>query len=210
MTEQSLDFDYMFKFVIIGDSSVGKSCILSRINGNTFKDNHEVTLGVDIATKILKVQGKIIKARIWDTAGQENFRSITRSYYRGAIGIMLVFDMKNRESFENIKSWQQEINQYANEKIKIILIANKSDLMNKREVTTEEGQQLAKKIGSQYIETSALNGKNIEETLQLLSQSILKLISENQIDLTNKNCGVLLPNKTETPNEAITQDKCQC
>ncbi|CAD8046639.1 unnamed protein product [Paramecium primaurelia] len=115
-----------------------------------------------------------------------------------SIRITLVFYMKNSYSFENIKSWQLEINQYAKEKIILILIANKSDLMQK-----------SKQIESQYIETSALNGKKIEESLQLLSQSILKLIQENQIDLTNKNCGVLLRNKAETLIQIIIQDICK-
>ncbi|KAM3138701.1 hypothetical protein pb186bvf_009265 [Paramecium bursaria] len=197
MLDENIDF--VFKFVIIGDSNVGKSSILNRLLEDQFKTNHETTLGVDLGIKILKVDNSNVKIRIWDTAGQEQFQSITCSYYRGAIGILLVYDIGCRKSFESIQRWHQMVIQYANPKISIALIANKADLEDKQ-VEQFEAQQLAQQLNAVYIETSALSGQNIEFVFTKLCKQIIQLVNNKEIDLTNKNNGV----------QVITRQKTSC
>ena len=173
------NFDYLFKYICIGDVSVGKSCIIKRYTQDTFLDNYDSTIGVEFAQKILNVkdQGnntKVVKTQIWDTAGQENFKSITRNYYKGSIGALLVFDITNRKSFENIQSWINEITQIANNQIQLILVGNKFDLsLVKREITEQEAQDYARKLSINYIECSAKTNFNIQEIFNVLTQQII-------------------------------------
>ena len=121
-------YSYLFKYIVIGDTSVGKSCLLLQFLEKKFKFDHDTTIGVEFGSKIITVKDKHIKLQIWDTAGQETFKSITRSYYRGSIGVILVYDITNRDSFNNISKWLDETKSYANDKITVMLVANKTDL----------------------------------------------------------------------------------
>jgi small GTP-binding protein len=162
----------LFKLLLIGDSGVGKSSLLLRFSDNTFSGSFIATIGVDFKTKTLDVDGNAIKLQIWDTAGQERFRTITSSYYRGAHGVIVVFDVTNPESFANVRKWLLEINRYASETAQKLLVGNKSDLVNERKVSTEEARELADELGIQYFETSAKASSKVEASFDKLTRMI--------------------------------------
>lgn len=120
---------YLFKYIIIGDTSVGKSCLLLKFMDGTFRQKHEITIGVEFGSKILNVAGKNVKLQVWDTAGQESFKSITRGYYRSAAAALLVYDVTNEKSFRNVERWLEDIKQFSSSNIEVILVANKADLV---------------------------------------------------------------------------------
>lgn len=168
------DFDLLFKVLLIGDSGTGKSCILIRFAENIFSDNYISTIGVDFKIKTIEIDGKTVKMQVWDTAGQERFRTITASYYRGSNGIILVYDVTDRESFEHINYWMKEIDRLATPDVCRLLVGNKIDLEDKRAVTTEEGKALADQYGVVFIETSAKDNNNIESTFQKMAEAMQK------------------------------------
>ncbi|KAI0927851.1 GTP-binding protein of the rab, variant 2 [Taiwanofungus camphoratus] len=127
-------YDYLFKLLLIGDSGVGKSCLLLRFAEDAFTDSYLSTIGVDFKIRTIELEGKTVKLQIWDTAGQERFRTIAAAYYRGAHGIVVVYDVTDNESFENVKGWLHEIERYASETVKKLLIGNKSDLVERKVV----------------------------------------------------------------------------
>ncbi|KAJ4961772.1 hypothetical protein NE237_021682 [Protea cynaroides] len=163
--------DYLFKAILIGDSAVGKSNLLSRFSRDQFRLDSKPTIGVEFAYRNIKIGDKIIKVQIWDTAGQERFRAITSSYYRGARGALLVYDITRRRTFDNLAKWLKEIKELGGSDIVILLIGNKTDLVQAREVTEEEGHRLAEKEGLCFMETSALENLNVEGAfLQLITR----------------------------------------
>jgi Ras-related protein Rab-1A len=166
------EYDYLFKILIIGDSGVGKSCILLRFAEDTFTESYISTIGVDFKIRSIEHEGKFIKLQIWDTAGQERFRTITTSYYRGAHGIIIVFDVTDPDSFTNVQQWLDEINRYSCESVCKILVGNKSDLTNRRIVSTFSGQEYAESLGMEYIETSAKNADNIDKVFYTMANKI--------------------------------------
>ena len=181
------DYDMIFKLVLLGDSGVGKSNILSRYITNEFDKNSRATVGVEFASKEFKIENdnKIIKVQIWDTAGQERFRSVTKSFYQGAKGYLFVYDITKKKSFDNINNWVLNMQNWADETtISKILIGNKSDLESERQVNTEEGIEKAKTLDMAFIETSALNGKNIDEAFIRLINDVYR---NNRIESKNKN-----------------------
>ncbi|PON49800.1 Small GTP-binding domain containing protein [Trema orientale] len=158
------DCDYLFKAVLIGDSAVGKSNLLSRFSKNEFRLDSKPTIGVEFAYRNIKIGDKLIKAQIWDTAGQERFRAITSSYYRGALGALLVYDITRQKTFENVKKWLKELREFGNTDMVVVLVGNKLDLgKSSREVNEEEGRSLAETEGLCFMETSALENLNVEE-----------------------------------------------
>ncbi|PAN16778.1 hypothetical protein PAHAL_3G085800 [Panicum hallii] len=175
------EYDYLFKVVLIGDSGVGKSNLLSRFTRNEFCLESKSTIGVEFATRTLHVEGKIIKAQIWDTAGQERYRAITSAYYRGALGAVLVYDVSKPTTFENISRWLKELRDHADSNIRIMLVGNKTDLRHLRAVTTEDAQNFAEAEGLSYIETSALEATNVEEAFQLILGDIYRAISKKPV-----------------------------
>ncbi|KVI06998.1 ras-related protein Rab2BV-like [Cynara cardunculus var. scolymus] len=175
------EYDYLFKIVLIGDSGVGKSNILSRFTRNEFCLESKSTIGVEFATRTLQVEGKTVKAQIWDTAGQERYRAITSAYYRGAVGALLVYDITKRQSFENVLRWLRELRDHADSNIVIMLAGNKSDLNHLRAVPESDGHVLAEKEGLAFLETSALEAHNVEKAFQTILLDIYQIISRKAL-----------------------------
>ena len=156
-------YDYLFKVVMIGDSGVGKSNLLMRYTKNEFNIESKTTIGVEFATKSIKTPDrKVIKAQIWDTAGQERYRAITNAYYRGAVGALLVYDVTSQQSFHNVEKWLKELKQFADSNIVILLVGNKTDLKDQREVKREDAATYADQHRLAFIETSALDATNVD------------------------------------------------
>ena len=179
MSFENIDYDYLFKLLIIGDSGAGKSAILKRFTDHVFNDSFISTIGVDFSIRTINLDGKTIKLQIWDTAGQERFRTITASYYRGAHGIMIVFDLTNKDSFNNIKIWLSECSKYAPENVPLILVGNKADLVTKREVYEDDINNFIDQYNAdnhehpiKYIETSAKTAINIEKAFVEISKDV--------------------------------------
>jgi len=164
--------DFLFKIMIIGDSTVGKSCIMTRFAKDTYRDNFIMTIGVDFQIRVVNLLDEIIKIQIWDTAGQERFRTITESYYRGAHGILVVYDTTDMRSFDSIQRWLQDIKKYASEDVQIILIGNKCDLIENRQISYDQGKEFANNIHINFFETSAKNSINIEEAFMTMIKQI--------------------------------------
>eukprot|EP00124_Ichthyophonus_hoferi_P002778 Ihof_evm5s205 gene=Ihof_evmTU5s205 len=156
-------YDYLFKIVLIGDSGVGKSNLLSRFTRNQFSLETKSTIGVEFATRSIQIEGKTIKAQIWDTAGQERYRAITSAYYRGAVGALLVYDIAKHKTYENVQRWLTELRNHADSDIVIMLVGNKSDLKHLRSVPEEDARTYAEQEGLRFIETSALEATNVED-----------------------------------------------
>ncbi|GAA0160235.1 small GTPase [Lithospermum erythrorhizon] len=175
------EYDYLFKVVLIGDSGVGKSNILSRFTRNEFSLESKSTIGVEFATKTLQVEGKTVKAQIWDTAGQERYRAITSAYYRGAVGALLVYDITKRPTFENVERWLSELRNHADSNIVIMLAGNKADLNHLRGVRDHEAKSLAEKEGLSFLETSALEALNVEKAFQTILKDIYTIVSRKAL-----------------------------
>ncbi|KAL9332565.1 hypothetical protein ACSQ67_002175 [Phaseolus vulgaris] len=175
------EYDYLFKIVLIGDSGVGKSNILSRFTRNEFCLESKSTIGVEFATRTLQVEGKTVKAQIWDTAGQERYRAITSAYYRGAVGALLVYDITKRQTFENVQRWLRELRDHADSNIVIMMAGNKSDLNHLRAVSTEDAESLAEREGLSFLETSALEAFNVEKAFQTILFDIYQIISKKAL-----------------------------
>ena len=172
MSEGKNKKEILYKILLLGDWSVGKTCFLMRYTENTFNDIHLSTIGVDFKLKIIKLDnGEEIKIQIWDTAGQDRYRTITKSYIRGAHGIILIYDVTSRKSFEGIQSWVKQIKDQVSSKVCVALVANKID-KEKREVSPEEGIKLGKEIDYPFYESSAKEGKNINECFDNLIKQI--------------------------------------
>ena len=185
------NYDLILKLVIIGDSGVGKTNILSRYNNNEFSLITQPTVGVEFGNKIIKKENKSIKLQIWDTAGQERYKAITNAFYKGSKGAFVVYDITRKESFINIDKWIGELKTNGSDDILIVLVGNKTDLEDKREVLTEEVEKKAKQYGIAFCETSALNGQNIEHAFDILIEQILKDVDkikekENKNNKNNK------------------------
>mmetsp|Transcript_4519 Transcript_4519/g.9767 ORF Transcript_4519/g.9767 Transcript_4519/m.9767 type:complete len:221 (-) Transcript_4519:227-889(-) len=175
------DYDYLFKVVLIGDSGVGKSNLLSRFTRNEFNLESKSTIGVEFATKSIETDSKIIKAQIWDTAGQERYRAITSAYYRGAVGALLVYDISKRLSYENVGRWLKELRDHADQNIVIMLVGNKKDLRHMRQVQTDEAKAFCEQHKLFFIETSALSDSNVTKAFETILKEIYRLISQKSV-----------------------------
>ena len=167
-------YDLLFKLILIGDSCVGKSNILLKYLKNEFDPNSRATVGVEFGTKNILINNKKIKIQIWDTAGEERYRSITSAYYKGAKGALIVYDITKKSSFNNIDKWISDLKLNGDKNICIIILGNKSDLSDKREVTKEEGIKKSEMFKTAFLETSALNGDNIGKAFEELIQQIIQ------------------------------------
>ena len=171
----------LYKILLLGDSTVGKTCFLLRYTDDTFLDLHMATIGLDYRLKTMVLDNrKIVKVQLWDTAGQDKFRAITRNYYKGAKGIILIYDVTNAKSYENIKKWINEIKEEISEKVIIILIGNKIDNENERKISKEQGEKLANDYDVPFFEASAKSGQGVNESVFYLVQKILEADPEAQ------------------------------
>jgi Ras-related protein Rab-1A len=171
------EYDYLFKLLLIGDSGVGKSCLLLRFADHTYTGSYISTIGVDFKIRTIELEGKTIKLQIWDTAGQERFRTITSSYYRGAHGIIVVYDVTDQESFNNVKQWLNEIERYASPQVQKLLVGNKCDLVNKKAVTYEVAKAFAEKLEIPFLETSAKAATNVEKAFLTMAAEIKNTVA---------------------------------
>ncbi|CAG7879804.1 unnamed protein product [Brassica rapa] len=173
------DYDYLIKLLLIGDSGVGKSCLLLRFSDGSFTTSFITTIGIDFKIRTIELDGKRIKLQIWDTAGQERFRTITTAYYRGAMGILLVYDVTDESSFNNIRNWIRNIEQHASDNVNKILVGNKADMdESKRAVPTSKGQALADEYGIKFFETSAKTNLNVEEVFFSIAKDIKQRLTD--------------------------------
>jgi small GTP-binding protein len=182
MATPTRKFDHTVKTIVVGDSGIGKTSILLRFTRKLFEDTVPSTLGVEFMSKILEWKGRRVELQLWDTAGQELFRSVTRGYYRGSIGAFLVYDITNHSSFEHVREWMEEVKSAAKPEVVFVLIGNKCDLTSRREVTLEEGEAFATELGVSFFEVSAKDGKNIEEALQSVLDPVMGLIDAGKYD----------------------------
>jgi len=180
----SIDYAWMFKYILIGDSGVGKSALLLSFTDKRFQPSQGPTIGVDFGVRNVSIEGQPIKLSIWDTAGQEEFRSIAKSYYRGAAGALLVYDITRRETFNHLTTWLDDLKTAASQHTIIMLIGNKSDLEG-RQVSTQEGEEFAREHGLYFIETSAKKMQNVDEAFLDTARHIFKLIQDGSIDGTD-------------------------
>ncbi|CAA7408645.1 unnamed protein product [Spirodela intermedia] len=177
------DYDYLFKVVLIGDSGVGKSNLLSRFTRNEFSLETKSTIGVEFATRSVNVDGKIIKAQIWDTAGQERYRAITSAYYRGAVGALVVYDVSRHVTFENVERWLRELRDHTESNIVVMLVGNKSDLRHLRAVSVEEAKSFAERERTFFMETSALEALNVEASFTEVLSQVYRVVSKKTLDV---------------------------
>ena len=185
--------EFLYKILLLGDSSVGKTCFLMRYTDNTFQEIHMSTIGLDYKLKNVQLDdGKMVKIQIWDTAGQDRFRSITKNYYKGAHGIILIYDITNQKTFENVKNWINQIKEEVSNKVTIILVGNKIDDEDHRVVSTEQGEKMAKDFGLMFFECSAKSGVNIDSTFNELVKKTVENYSKVKMEgekLKNKKGG---------------------
>ena len=190
MTMKEVNFNYLYKYIVIGDSFVGKSCIVAKYIHGGFDEEFKTTIGIEFGSKDLTINGKVYRIQIWDTAGQETFRSITRAYYKNSVCSFIVYDVTNRQSFLNVQDWFNECKKQTPKTAMMVLVGNKIDLNNKREVSYEEGENFAKNNSMLFYETSAKNGDNIENMFYESAEIIANKINEGYYDLDRENCGI--------------------
>ena len=195
---ENANVDFPFKILLLGDSSVGKVCFLKKYTDDTFQDAYLSTISFDFKFKSITLNnGKEVRVQLWDTAGQERFRSITKSYYKGAHGIILMYDVTNRKTYDNIKKWLNQIRDETGNRISIILVANKIDCEELRQVTKEEGESLAKSCNLSIFEASAKDSINVKESFQFLAEKINENIST-----------IITQNATQLNNKKISKKSC--
>eukprot|EP00931_Biecheleriopsis_adriatica_P054606 TRINITY_DN32148_c0_g1_i1.p1 TRINITY_DN32148_c0_g1~~TRINITY_DN32148_c0_g1_i1.p1 ORF type:complete len:215 (+),score=36.42 TRINITY_DN32148_c0_g1_i1:32-646(+) len=185
-----MSYAYIFKLIVIGDQSVGKTCILLQFTEKQFRLDHAPTIGVEFAARNVTLDDQTIKLHIWDTAGLENFKALTRSYYRGATGAVLVYDITSRPTFQHVAGWLEQARQNANPGLVVMLVGNKQDLQNRRQVTYEEGAAFARAHGIGFMETSACTGVNVEEAFVRTAQGIHNNLKNGVYNLEDESSGI--------------------
>ncbi|XP_052262531.1 ras-related protein Rab-37-like isoform X2 [Dreissena polymorpha] len=193
------DVDNTYKVMLIGDSGVGKTCLLVRFKDGAFLSGSFIsTVGIDFRNKVVEVDGTKVKLQIWDTAGQERFRSVTHAYYRDANALLLLYDVTNRSSFDNIRAWLTEINEYAQEDVVIMLLGNKADMAGERIIRAEDGEKLAKDHGVAFMETSAKTGMNVELAFMAIARDLKMKKTRQPMDPTF-NVAAYVDSQKKTP-----------
>ena len=190
MSTPEINYDYLLKYIIIGDAAVGKSNLLLRFAQDDFKTEYQLTIGVEFGAKNIEINNKKFRLQIWDTAGQENYRSITRAYYKNSVCAILVYDISNRESFDHISNWVEDCTAQSPKTVFMVLVGNKSDLNEYRQVTFEEGKEMAKKNNMIFFETSAKTGENVEKIFVDSAKEINNKINEGYYDLESDVSGI--------------------
>ena len=187
MSGSDQDYEFIFKVLLLGNSNVGKSSLFLRFVDDVWNDTFVPTIGVDFKIKTLEIDSKKVKMQIWDTAGQERFKNIISSYYRGAHGILLLYDVTDKESFKNLSNWLIEIEKNASKNILRILIGNKCDLEDKRVITHAQGKEFADTYGLKFIETSAKKNLNVSEAFETLGRELMNAGAEKKIEKQKEN-----------------------
>merc|ERR1711981_739760 len=175
------EYDFLFKLLLIGDSGVGKSCLLLRFADDTYTETYISTIGVDFKIRTVEIDGKVIKLQIWDTAGQERFRTITSSYYRGAHGIIVVYDVTDEETYTAVERWMTEIDRFAGPEVNKMIVGNKCDMVTKKKVEFAKAKEYADGLGIPFFETSAKDNQNVEQAFLDLTRDIKKNMSSKTI-----------------------------
>ncbi len=201
-------YDHMFRYIIVGDMAVGKSCILLQFTDHKFRHQHELTIGVEFGGKNIQVKDKTIKIQIWDTAGQEAFQAITRTYYKGAIGALLVYDITRKETFDHIIKWYNEVKLNGSKDICCILIGNKKDLEDQRQVKYEDGKRLAEEHNLLFLETSAKTAENVQECFTVSAERILDQIAKSGVDPTAPPKNVRISIEEDDEEKEVAKKKC--
>uniref|UniRef100_A0A8D0RGH3 Ras-related protein Rab-19 n=2 Tax=Sus scrofa TaxID=9823 RepID=A0A8D0RGH3_PIG len=202
------NFDYLFKVILVGDSNVGKTCVVQHFKSGVYTEAQQNTIGVDFTVRALEIDGKKVKMQVWDTAGQERFRTITQSYYRSAHAAIIAYDLTRRSTFESVPHWIHEIEKYGAANLVIMLIGNKCDLWEKRHVLFEDACTLAEKYGLlAVLETSAKESKNIDEVFVLMAR---ELIARNSLPLYAEGALSSLPLDSSPVLTVSPREKTQC
>lgn len=191
------NYDSMMKILLVGDSGVGKSCLLVRFVEDRFNPSFITTIGIDFKIKTVDLNGKKVKLQLWDTAGQERFRTITTAYYRGAMGIIMVYDVTDERTFNNIKQWYKTVTEHSNEDAQILLVGNKSD-MDTRVISYEQGESLASELNIPFMESSAKDDSNVKEVFFSLAKSIQKKLGSNAMQTDSNNGGINIKSNNHT------------
>uniref|UniRef100_A0A2N9IHZ7 Uncharacterized protein n=1 Tax=Fagus sylvatica TaxID=28930 RepID=A0A2N9IHZ7_FAGSY len=222
------DYDYLIKLLLIGDSGVGKSCLLLRFSDGSFTTSFITTIGIDFKIRTIELDGKRVKLQIWDTAGQERFRTITTAYYRGAMGILLVYDVTDESSFNSnfssclglniwtlhsncqyIRNWIRNIEQHASDNVNKILVGNKADMdESKRAVPTSKGQALADEYGIKFFETSAKTNLNVEEVFFSIGRDIKRRLADTDSKVEPQTLKINKPDQTDSDGQAAQKSSC--
>jgi Ras-related protein Rab-8A len=203
------DYDYLVKLLLIGDSGVGKSCLLLRFSDDSFTTSFITTIGIDFKIRTIELDGKRIKLQIWDTAGQERFRTITTAYYRGAMGILLVYDVTDESSFNNIRNWMRNIEQHAADNVNKILVGNKADMdESKRAVPTAKGQALADEYGVNFFETSAKTNLNVENVFFTIAREIKQRLAETDSKAEPQTIKISKPDPANSSSSTPATSTC--
>ena len=200
------NYEMMFKVVLVGDSFVGKTNIMSKYLKNEFHDDSKATVGVEFGSKQFIIEGHTIKAQIWDTAGQERYKAITSAYYKGAKGAFIVYDITRKNSFESVEKWVSDVTAVADKKITVVLIGNKCDLEDQRQVTKEQGEEKSSKLEIAFLETSAFSGENLEKAFEMMMNEIYKkcheeMLAEGDVDIIDDGQDINLNKNNANNNE---------
>ncbi|XP_047430652.1 ras-related protein Rab-19-like [Mugil cephalus] len=216
--EHDDSFDFLFKIILIGDSNVGKTCVVQNFKSGVFSEKQQNTIGVDFTVRTVDIEGKKVKIQVWDTAGQERFRTITQSYYRSAHGALITYDITRRSTFESVKHWIHEVEQYGAANVVLVLIGNKCDLEEDRHVRFEEACNLAKERGIlAALETSAKESQNVEEAFIMMARELLTrnglIVQQGEADSSNAPRTLLRTNSRPVSGSATaytTPEKKTC
>ncbi|OII71007.1 RAS family protein SEC4 [Cryptosporidium andersoni] len=205
-------YDYLIKLLLLGDSAVGKSSLLLRFCENKFENSFVLTIGVDFKSKIIELNGKKLKLQVWDTAGQERFRTITPAYFRSAMGVILVYDITNIETFNNLSYWMKNLEEYANINVQKILVGNKCDLNSQRQVSEQRGKELAQEYKIPFFETSAKLDSSVTEAFSCIAEEIKqKFFSDmNELNISVENNNLDISQYQNNTTDIIRQKSLRC
>ena len=197
-------YEFMFKIVLVGDSSVGKTNIMGKYLKNEFHEDSKSTVGVEFGSKEFVIENHTVRVQIWDTAGQERYKAITSAYYKGAKGAFVVYDITRKGTFESVDKWVSDLKATADKKITLLLIGNKCDLEDQRQISKDQAEQKAKSFDIAYLETSALSGENLEKAFEMLVNEVYK---KCHLDMEDEEDRDMVPGKDVDLNKNNNQEK---